>query len=308
MNNSCEGSTYRPRWSAITLGRMLTDDPVSHKACGNSIPFTVHGIANCPGSLFFFNIILILIFSLASQNILLMSSSSSLVSLKNIHNLVLPVGTLSSSIGFSPSSEGVLTISGGFSEGNRCSSIDRRWRWLIDGGFCLSIDGGVIASSDSVGVIGRCSGDPVDRFGLSGVDRCLKSGHQTQGLQPPEHLSSYLLHYADDPPSHAGHHYYLVQVPNSQPCLATQYRSMSGMEYRSMSDGRCRSMEDECLRLMVVGEYRSTGLVSGSTVVERNRTTNRCCCRSVRSTLLCGLNAPNLQDLVRIVVRFPCCF
>ncbi|KAF3585217.1 hypothetical protein F2Q69_00029439 [Brassica cretica] len=44
-----------------------------------------------------------------------MSSSISLVSLKNIHNLwVLPVGTLSPSIGSSPSSEGVLTVSGGF--------------------------------------------------------------------------------------------------------------------------------------------------------------------------------------------------
>ncbi|KAF3505738.1 hypothetical protein F2Q69_00007544 [Brassica cretica] len=34
--------TSRPRWSAITLGRMLTDAHVLHKACGNSIPFTVH--------------------------------------------------------------------------------------------------------------------------------------------------------------------------------------------------------------------------------------------------------------------------
>ncbi|KAF2570051.1 hypothetical protein F2Q70_00003585 [Brassica cretica] len=69
------------------------------------------------------------------------------------------------------------------------------------------------------------------------------------------------------------------------------------MEYRSMSDGLCRSMEDECLRSKVLGEYLSTGLVSGSTVVKRNRATNRCCCRSMRRALLCGLNAPNLQDL-----------
>ncbi|KAF2571657.1 hypothetical protein F2Q70_00003135 [Brassica cretica] len=49
-----------------------------------------------------------------------MSSSSSLVSLKNVHNLwILPVGTLSSSIGSSPSSEGVLTGSGGYSEGRQ---------------------------------------------------------------------------------------------------------------------------------------------------------------------------------------------
>ncbi|KAF3599269.1 hypothetical protein F2Q69_00037156 [Brassica cretica] len=83
VNNSCEGSTCRPIWSAITLGRMLTDAQVSHKSCGNSISFTVHGIANCPGLLFFFNVTFFLIFSLASQNILLMSSPFSLVSLKN---------------------------------------------------------------------------------------------------------------------------------------------------------------------------------------------------------------------------------
>ncbi|KAF3541347.1 hypothetical protein F2Q69_00023215 [Brassica cretica] len=87
VNNSCEGSTCRPRWSAITLGSMLIDAPVLHNACGNSIPFTVHGITNYPGSLFFFSVTLFLIFSLASQNILLVSSSFSLVSLKNIHNL-----------------------------------------------------------------------------------------------------------------------------------------------------------------------------------------------------------------------------
>ncbi|KAF3571437.1 hypothetical protein F2Q69_00059584 [Brassica cretica] len=46
-----------------------------------------------------------------------MSSSSFFVSLKNIHNLVLPIGTLSTSIESSPSSEGILTVSGGFSEG-----------------------------------------------------------------------------------------------------------------------------------------------------------------------------------------------
>ncbi|KAF3501578.1 hypothetical protein F2Q69_00043697 [Brassica cretica] len=77
------------------------------------------------------------------------------------------------------------------------------------------------------------------------------------------------------------------------------------------ADGRCRSMKDECLRSTVVSEYRSTRLVYGSTVVseyrstrlvygstvvERNRAMNRCCCRSMRSTLLCGLYAPNLQD------------
>ncbi|KAF2556047.1 hypothetical protein F2Q68_00016584 [Brassica cretica] len=75
-----------------------------------------------------------------------------------------------------------------------------------------------------------------------------------------------------------------------------------------MSDGRCRSTEDECLRSMVVSEYRSMGLVSGSTVVDRNRSMNKWCYRSMRSVLLYGLNALSLQDLVRTVVEFPCCF
>ncbi|KAF3485222.1 hypothetical protein F2Q69_00052133 [Brassica cretica] len=126
VNNSCEGSTRRPRWSAITLGRMLTDAHVSNKACGNSIPFTVQ--EHSP-----------------------MSSSVSLVSLKNIHNLVLPVGTLSTSIGSTPSSEGVLTVSGGFSKGlglglsalRRATSIfgicTRRGRRSILDDFCRSM-------------------------------------------------------------------------------------------------------------------------------------------------------------------------
>ncbi|KAL0772346.1 hypothetical protein Bca101_037497 [Brassica carinata] len=74
-----------------------------------------------------------------------------------------------------------------------------------------------------------------------------------------------------------------------------------------MSKGRCRSTEDEYLRSTVVSGYRTTGLVSRSTVFERNRATNRCCCRPMRSALFCGLYAPNLQDLARIVVGFPCC-
>ncbi|KAF2581738.1 hypothetical protein F2Q70_00011454 [Brassica cretica] len=83
---------------------------------------------------------------------------------------------------------------------------------------------------------------------------------------------------------------------------------MFGLKYRSMSDGRCRSIGDECLRSTVMSEYQSMGLVPGSTVVDENRATNKHCCRSMRSTLLCGFNAPSLQDLVRIEVEFPCCF
>ncbi|KAF2549068.1 hypothetical protein F2Q70_00021638 [Brassica cretica] len=117
VNESLEGSTFRPRWSYIILGRMLTDAVVSHSACGNSIPFTVHGIANFSGSLFFFSVILFFIFSLASQNILLMSSSVSLVSLKNIHNMW--GSSHRNPISFA-SSECVLVASGGLSEGLGC--------------------------------------------------------------------------------------------------------------------------------------------------------------------------------------------
>ena len=35
LNESCEGSIFRPRCYAITLGRMLSDVPVSHNAHGN---------------------------------------------------------------------------------------------------------------------------------------------------------------------------------------------------------------------------------------------------------------------------------
>ncbi|KAF2619452.1 hypothetical protein F2Q68_00040067 [Brassica cretica] len=70
-----------------------------------------------------------------------------------------------------------------------------------------------------------------------------------------------------------------------------------------MLDGGCRSTEDVCLRSIVVSEYRSTGLVSGSTVVDRNRSMNRWCYRSMRSVFLCGLNAPSLQDLASCALR-----
>ncbi|KAF2565848.1 hypothetical protein F2Q68_00025576 [Brassica cretica] len=111
-----------------------------------------------------------------------------------------------------------------------------------------------------------------------------------------------------DLPGHTGLLSHHVQESKSQPCLAAQYRSMFRLKYRSMSDGRCRSTGDECLRSTMVSEYRSMGLVPVSTVVDENRAMNKRCCRSMRIVLLCGLNAPNLQDLVRIAVEFPCCF
>ncbi|KAF3551715.1 hypothetical protein DY000_02007231 [Brassica cretica] len=117
-----------------------------------------------------------------------------------------------------------------------------------------------------------------------------------------------MLHYADDLLGHAGLPSHHVQVSRSQPCLVAQYRSMFGLKYRSTSDGRCWSMEEECLLSMVVSECRSTRLVSGSTVADENQVMNKCCCRSMRSVFLCGLNVPSLQDLMRIAVEFPCCF
>ncbi|KAF3569541.1 hypothetical protein DY000_02015985 [Brassica cretica] len=111
-----------------------------------------------------------------------MSSSFSLVSLNNIHNLcfstfpflflrVHPIGTLSTSIESSPSSEGIMTVSGGFSEGlglglsalRRATSIFGIFtrcvigaRRLMGTGGCQSIltsiclvDGGGSTSSDS---------------------------------------------------------------------------------------------------------------------------------------------------------------
>ncbi|KAF3531655.1 hypothetical protein DY000_02041164 [Brassica cretica] len=99
--------------------------------------------------------------------------------------------------------------------------------------------------------------------------------YRTQGLQPPEHISSDLLHYADDLPGHAGRLSRHIQESMLQPCLAAQYRSMFGLKYRSMSGVRYRATEGECLWSTVVSECRSTGLVPGSTVVDKNRATNK---------------------------------
>ncbi|KAG5384375.1 hypothetical protein IGI04_035845, partial [Brassica rapa subsp. trilocularis] len=64
VKDSVEGSMVKPSWSAMILGRILTDAPVSHIEWGNSTPLTMHGIANFPGSLFFVNVILCFIFPL----------------------------------------------------------------------------------------------------------------------------------------------------------------------------------------------------------------------------------------------------
>ncbi|KAF3500022.1 hypothetical protein F2Q69_00042194 [Brassica cretica] len=131
---------------------------------------------------------------------------------------------------------------------------------------------------------------------------------QAQGLQHPEHIFYDLLHYADDPPGHAGLHCCPEQVSKARPLLAVQYRSMSDMECRSMSGEGYRSTEGLCCLSIGVSENLSTGLVSGSTVVEQNRATRSCCCRSIGSALPYGSCVPDLQDLVRISVVIPCCF
>ncbi|KAG2328730.1 hypothetical protein Bca52824_011458 [Brassica carinata] len=76
------------------------------------------------------------------------------------------------------------------------------------------------------------------------------------GLQPPDRLSSDQLHYADDPPGHAGFHSRLAQGLKSQPCLMSWGRSMVRVIGRSMSDGKSRSMV-EVMRSMVDGLDRS---------------------------------------------------
>ncbi|KAF3604720.1 hypothetical protein F2Q69_00033516 [Brassica cretica] len=117
-----------------------------------------------------------------------------------------------------------------------------------------------------------------------------------------------MLHYADDPPGHAGLHCCPEQVSKAQPLLAVQCRSMSEMECQSMSGEGYRSTEGLYCRSIRVSENLSTKLVSGSTVVEQNRATRKCCCRSIGSALPYRSCVPNLQDLVRISVGIPCCF
>ncbi|KAF3589151.1 hypothetical protein F2Q69_00029073 [Brassica cretica] len=121
-----------------------------------------------------------------------MSSSFSLVSLKNIHNLcvstfsslflrVLPIGTLSTSIESSPSSKGILTVSRGFSEGVGLglSSLRRATfifgictRYLI--GARRSMDAGVFLRRALVGwsrlnssIFGNMEGSPYQKFSIS---------------------------------------------------------------------------------------------------------------------------------------------
>ncbi|KAF3576247.1 hypothetical protein DY000_02031191 [Brassica cretica] len=100
-----------------------------------------------------------------------MSSSVSLVTLKNIHNLVLPIGSLSTFIGSAASSEGVLMVFGGLSESlGRGLSALRRATTIF--GICTRYVRGARRSMgaggcrlmadalDSVGIIDRCSGEP----------------------------------------------------------------------------------------------------------------------------------------------------
>ncbi|KAF3510753.1 hypothetical protein F2Q69_00006925 [Brassica cretica] len=185
-------------------------------------------------------------------------------------------------MGSSPASEGVLTGSGGCSEG-------------LGGDGCRSI----LASEYRSTLLLSIDSDIV-RAGQMWVFCC--------ELLPPEHIFSDLLDYADDPPGHASLHCCPEQVTKGQPLLAVQYLSMSEMECRSMSGKGYWLTEALCCRSIGVSENRLMGLVSGSTVVEHNRATQSCCCRSIGSALPYGSCVRNLQDLVRIAVEIPCCF
>ncbi|KAF2591216.1 hypothetical protein F2Q70_00038361 [Brassica cretica] len=74
-------------------------------------------------------------------------------------------------MGSSPSSEGVLTGSSGCSDGLglALSALSRATSIFS---ICSRIFTGLQDAVDSVGVVDRCSGTPVDRFELVYVDRC----------------------------------------------------------------------------------------------------------------------------------------
>ncbi|KAF2612628.1 hypothetical protein F2Q70_00011355 [Brassica cretica] len=94
-----------------------------------------------------------------------MSSSVSLVSLKNIHNL----------FAFGPECINMCNIylRHLHSARNRCSSIDGRWWLSIDGGLLMSIDDGVRMSIDFY----------VDRTGWMWVFCCeLLVSHDPHGI------------------------------------------------------------------------------------------------------------------------------
>ncbi|KAG5410666.1 hypothetical protein IGI04_006985 [Brassica rapa subsp. trilocularis] len=264
IHKSEQGSTFRPIWSAITLGRMMTDAHVSHSACGNSIPFTYmcNHILHLVSGLFEehpqYVGILKTLFWKFSISFSLAALFRCLATFPFLFLKVLPIGALSTSIGSAASSESVMVVFGGLAEDLGCGMSALRQGTSI--------------------------------FGI--YTRYVRGVRRSMGAR-------------DDHHGHAGRYYHLEHLSESEPCLAAQYRSMSGMENRSMSDGRCRSMEDECLRSTVVSEYRSTGLVSGSTVVERNRATSRCCCRSMRSTLFADqtLQTCKIWDIDRYTFR-----
>ncbi|KAF2570909.1 hypothetical protein F2Q70_00002677 [Brassica cretica] len=243
--------TSRPRWSAITLGKMLIDAPVQCMWELNTLHHTRYCKFPTITLLLQCNPILHLVSGLIkhSPNVLFSAPGLSEEHPQSVGK-VLPIGSLSTSIGSSASSECVLVVYG------RCSSIDGCWSLSIGGGLSLSIDddGGLCLPIDLGGCGFDKPGNPVLRIlpygygpvyvvgalvaaGEIGATRVgpwgppdlylMVPATKAQGLQPPEHLSSDLLHQADDPPGHAGFHCYLVQVSKAQQSLAAQYRSMS---------------------------------------------------------------------------------
>ncbi|KAG5375926.1 hypothetical protein IGI04_040522 [Brassica rapa subsp. trilocularis] len=150
-----------------------------------------------------------------------MSSSVSLVSLKNIHNLwVLPVRALLTSIGSVASSECALVVSGGLAEGlgcglivlirvmstfGNCTRYVRGARRSKGARVCQSVAvfrcqsmavsrcrsmevsrcQSMAVSFDSVGVVDRCSREAVDQFLLKSVDRCSRGAVDQFLLKSP---------------------------------------------------------------------------------------------------------------------------
>ena len=75
--------------------------------------------------------------------------------------------------------------------------------------------------------------------------------HLDHELQPSDHLTSDLLHYAEDPPSHAGLHSHPTLGLVSQPCLADGHQSMFGLNCRSAVAHNCgRRIRCICRRLL----------------------------------------------------------
>ncbi|KAF2561618.1 hypothetical protein F2Q70_00016876 [Brassica cretica] len=102
-----------------------------------------------------------------------------------------------------------MSIDGGVSSSSDSYVIRAGRMWVFCCELFVSQDPhGIANADDSVGVIARCSGDPIDRFGLGDVDRCSKSGVDRHQCDPPKliRLSTSLLPAASLPSPLAKNH------------------------------------------------------------------------------------------------------